>query len=72
MNRSTLEQAKELDVCIDRLNELREILLTFNAPNIQGVSTMLLTDDVLNKWRALNIAFFETQLELKKEEFELL
>lgn len=72
MDRSTLEQAKDLDVCIDRLNELREMLLTVNAPNIQGVSTTLLTDDVLNKWRTLNIAFFETQLELKKEEFELL
>lgn len=72
MDRSTLEKAKDLDVCIDRLNELREILTIVNAPNIQGISTALLTDDVLNKWRTMNIAFFETQLELKKEEFDLL
>lgn len=72
MDRSTLEKAKDLDTCIDRMKELHEILMKVHAPNIQGLSTALLTDDVLNKWRTMNIAFFETQLELKGIEFDLL
>lgn len=68
MDKATLEKAKEIENCIDRLQELKAEIETDKAPRINAVGTSFLTDDVLTKWLQLNKAFFETQIELKELE----
>lgn len=68
MDKATLEKAKEIENCIDRLQELKAEIETDKAPRINAVGTNFLTDDVLTKWLQLNKAFFETQIELKELE----
>lgn len=68
MERETLEKAKDIETCIERLKDLKEVFEQVHAPKVQDLRTALLTDDVLQKWHALNKAFFETQIELKEVE----
>lgn len=68
MDKATLEKAKEIENCIDRLQKLKAEIETDKAPRINAVGTNFLTDDVLTKWSQLNKAFFETQIELKELE----
>lgn len=68
MERETLEKAKNIETCIESLKDLKEVFEQVHAPKVQNLHTALLTDDVLQKWRTLNKAFFETQIELKEVE----
>ena len=68
MDRETLKKAKDIENCIERLQELKAEVETDKLPRINAVSTSFLTEDVLSKWLQLNRAFFETQTDLKEQE----
>lgn len=68
MDRETLKKAKDIENCIERLQELKAEVETDKLPRINAVSTSFLTEDVLSKWLQLNRAFFETQIDLKEQE----
>ena len=68
MDRETLEKAKDIENCIERLQELKAEVETDKYVSINAVSTSFLTEDVLSKWLQLNKAFFETQIDLKEQE----